>query len=500
MPDGRPRLDATRTTAAASGVSRSERRRQTERRRGRVAVRRGARAVGGLLAVTLLVGSGLTFSFYNRLTTQAGVAASPQQIEGNVAAEGFDGQDMDILMIGTDTRTGTDIPAEDGAGDALHNTDTIMLIHVPADGSRASVVSFPRDTWVTLPTGGKAKINAAYAYGYASVPAAAPEQEKKDAGQAWLVQTVSAFSGVQIDHFVEVTLAGFHNLTTQVGGIDVNLCQATEDLEYSGASFPAGPQHLDADQALSFVRQRHGLVGGDLDRIKRQQYFMGSMLRKVLDREIEDLFAPSELAGLIDALAGTISFDKDLDPLLLAEQMRNVAAGNVEFHTIPLAAEPDEKISGQWVLLPATDEELKSFFQGLSTAAAPTVPDAGPPDAPATAPPAAGVPVQLYLGTADPAGVVAADLQARGYLVESTLPAAGSYPVTEIQHGPDMAAAAASLAAALPGSTTREVSTTPAGKLLVMVGANYPGLAVSGVQAPGPAQPDFTAANEGCIN
>ena len=504
MPDGRPSRATSSPTGARSGISRSERRRLQHRERHpiRIALRRGVRAVSALSALVLLVGSGLTFTFFNRLTTQAGVAASPQEVQGNVAAEGFDGKDMDILMIGTDTRTGTDIPAEDGAGDALHNTDTIMLIHVPADGSRASVVSFPRDTWVPLPTGDKSKINSAYAYGYASVDFAAPEQQKKDAGQQRLIQTVSAFSGVQIDHFVEITLAGFRDLTKQVGGIDVNLCQATEDLEYSGANFPAGPQHLDENQALSFVRQRHGLLGGDLDRIKRQQYFMGAMLRKVLDREIGDLFAPARLASLIDALAGTITFDTDLDPLLLAEQMRNVAAGNVEFHTVPLAPVPDEKINGQWVLLPAADEQVKTFFQTLS---APTTPPASAassaPGAGSAAPAVpTGLPVQVYLGTDDPSGVAQADLQARGYVVESTAAASSAYAVTEIQYGPGMAAQAAALSASLAGSTTREVSTTPPGKLLVVVGDNYPGLAASGTPPPDAAAPDFTAASDGCIN
>ena len=506
MTDAHSDPAAIRPSASRSGISRSERRRQQHREQHpiRTSMRRGVRAVSALIAFILLVGSGLTFTFFNRLTTQAGVAASPQEIKGNVAAEGFDGQDMDILMIGTDTRTGTDIPAEDGAGDTLHNTDTIMLIHVPADGSRASVVSFPRDTWVTLPTGEKSKINSAYAYGYASVDAAGPEQQKKDAGQQWLIQTVSAFSGVQIDHFVEITLAGFQDLTRTVGGIDVNLCEATQDLEYSGADFPAGPQHLDENQALAFVRQRHG-IGSDLNRIKRQQYFMGAMLRKVLDREVSDLLNPMKLAQMIDALAGTITFDKDLDPLLLAEQMGDVAAGNVGFYTIPIAG--DDTIGGQQVLVPVSQGAMLEFFAGLSlhgdaagSAGSPGSAGSTGSAGSANGQQGAGVSVQVYLGTDDPAGVAAADLQARGYVVESTAPASGVYPATEIQYGPDMAAQAAALTAALPGSTTREVSTTPPGKLLVVVGANYPGLAASGAQSPEATQPDFTAANEGCIN
>lgn len=500
-------------------LTRSERRRlqRAERHPVRTALTRGARAVSMLLAGVLLLGSGMTFVYYKQLTSKAATAASVENVEGNVAAEGFDGRDMDILMIGTDTRTGTDIPAEAGStGDDLHNTDTIMLIHVPADGSRASIVSFPRDTWVQIANRGeKAKINSAYAYGYNSVTDPnAPEQARKDAGQQWLIQTISAFTGVQIDHFVEVTLAGFRDLTKAVGGVDVNLCEPTEDLEYSGANFPAGKQHLDENQALSFVRQRHGLKNGDLDRIKRQQYFMAQILRKVLDREIGDLFDPAKLSELIDALAGTISYDPELSPLLLAEQMRDVAAGNVEFRTIPLAEYYEQRIGGQDVVVPADEAEVLAFFQSLS-APAPSSPGAsssssaaasGSASSSTAAPPTSAVPlppVLLYLGTADPNAqqVATADLQAKGYPIEATHTASLSYDTTEIQYAPDQAAAAAALQAQLPGSATRQVGTTPPGKLLVVVGANYPGLAgASGSASPTTSVPPvITAATDDCI-
>lgn len=464
---------------------------------------RGLRAVSALLAAIMLLGSGLTFLYYNRLTSQAGTAASVQDVQGNEAATGVDGRDMDILMIGTDTRTGTDIPAEEGAGDDLHNTDTIMLIHVPADGSRASIVSFPRDTWVTLPNGEKSKINSAYAYGWASVTDPnATVQQRKDAGQKWLVQTVNAFSGVQIDHFVEVTLAGFRDLTKAVGGVDVNLCAATKDPEYSGADFPAGKQHLNESQALSFVRQRHYLPNGDLDRIKRQQYFMAQILRKVLDRQVGDLLNPAKLGDLIDALAGTISFDRDLNPLMLAEQMRDVAAGNVEFRTVPLADSPFKRIGGQEVVLPADEDTLKVFFQTLSAPA-----PAKPAPTSSSAPASSSAPgssqslprIYLYLGPsyAEAVSAVTADLTGRGYTVSSAAVADADPAATEIQYGAGAAEAAAALSAQLPGSVTREVTTTPSGTLVVLAGPNYPGLDSTATAAVAP--PDITAASENCI-
>lgn len=495
------------TGSTAQPVTRRQRRKNQHPVQ--AAMLRISRGVAALLALMLLVGSGLTYAYFNRLTAQAGTGTSLDDVEGNSAGEGYSGEAMDILMIGTDGRAGTDIPEEDQTG-GLQNTDTMMLIHVPADGSRASIVSFPRDTYVELPNGENSKLNAAYAFGYNDAPEGSTEQQRKDAGRNNLIQTINILSGVQIDHFVEVTLAGFRDLTKAVGGVEVNLCAPVDD-SYSGANFPAGKQHLDENQALAFVRQRHGLPNGDLDRIKRQQYFMGAMIREVLDQGMLDLLNLDKLNELIDALANTISYDAGLNPLQLAEQLRNIAAGDVEFRTIPLATPAEDKIPGIGdVLLPADEQQMKAFFNGLSEPAKPSESpesesgsESGSPStssAPAIDP--ASITVDVYDGTQTPglADQVSAALTAAGFAIDNRSPALTSdYDVTEVHYATGMEAQANAVAAALPGATLVADDTTPTGKILVVVGASYGSPDATAAPTADPGEPDSTAANTDCI-
>ncbi|MBU8834651.1 LCP family protein, partial [Mycolicibacterium goodii] len=91
------------------------------------------------------------------------------------------------------------------------------------------------------------------------------------------LRAVRSLTGVPIDYFAEINLAGFYDLAQTLGGVDVCLNHAVYD-SYSGADFPAGRQRLNAAQALAFVRQRHGLDNGDLDRTHRQQAFLSSVM------------------------------------------------------------------------------------------------------------------------------------------------------------------------------------------------------------------------------
>ncbi|GAB3296800.1 LytR family transcriptional regulator [Epidermidibacterium keratini] len=491
------------TGSTAQPVTRRQRRRHEHPVQ--TAMLRASRAVSALLALVLLVGSGLTYAYFNRLTAQAGTGTSLEDVEGNSAGEGYSGEAMDILMIGTDGRAGTDIPEED-AGGGLQNTDTMMLIHVPADGSRASIVSFPRDTYVQLPNGENSKLNAAYAFGYNDAPEGSTEQQRKDAGRNNLIQTINILSGVQIDHFVEVTLAGFKDLTKAVGGVEVNLCAPVDD-SYSGANFPAGKQHLDENQALAFVRQRHGLPNGDLDRIKRQQYFMGAMIREVLDQGMLDLLNLDKLNQLVDALANTISYDAGLNPLQLAEQLRNIAAGDVEFRTIPLAEPPEDRIPGIGdVLMPADDAQMKAFFNGLSgpepTADEPSSESSSTTSsAPAIDP--ASITVDVYDGTQTPglADQLATTLTTAGFVIDNRAPALTSdYQATEVHYPAGMEAQATAVAAALPGASVLPDNTAPAGKILVIVGSTYGSPDATATPTADPGEPDSTAANTDCIN
>src|SRR4051812_18263977 len=199
----------------------------------------GLRIVAAVVSAALLAGSG--WGWYLTRVADASVNRTDA-----IPASGNDGigTDMNLLLVGQDGRT--DLTPEQlaelnaGANDSGGlNTDTMILVHVPADGSRASFVSFPRDSYVQIPGHGRDKLNAAYAYGYNSVDSSAPKAEKEAAGAQLLVQTISKLSGLQIDHYAEVDLLGFFNLATVVGGVEVNLCYAVDDSQYSGAVFPA---------------------------------------------------------------------------------------------------------------------------------------------------------------------------------------------------------------------------------------------------------------------
>ncbi|MFV0532710.1 MAG: LCP family protein [Cumulibacter sp.] len=448
------------------------------------------RVLCGVLSVVLLGGAAYGTALLNRIQTSAGTLDSTDG-EHNVDRVGnFD--DENILVVGNDSRDGysqEDLDKIGASDEGSMATDSIMLIHVPANGESASVVSFPRDSWVDIPGYGESKINSAFVSGYSSLPDGASEAERRAEGQKTLIATVSQLSGMKVDHYVEVSLLGFYDLTEALGGIEVNLCEPAYDpSQNSGADFPAGKQTLDGSQALSFVRQREGLNNGDLDRIKRQQFFVGAVLRKVLDQDLLDLANIGKLTDIIDALTGTINYSKGLDPLELADQMSAVATGDVTFQTVPVANQ-DAKIGEASVVLLEDQDSLDEFFENLSGGG--TQQDDAPAtettEAPETLDPAE-VSVEVYNGTtAAGAGQTAADaLTEDGFTVTGVLPAAtADWAESVVQYPPGMEAEAATVAAAVGGGTKTEES-ADIGSVMLIVGANYPGL--SG----GSAQPGST--------
>ncbi|GAB2986295.1 LCP family protein [Amycolatopsis acidiphila] len=204
-----------------------ERRRARPRRRGLILVAAVAAVVAAITAVVVP----------QALHRSAPPVATPPATTQN------------ILLVGLD----------DGG-----NADSIVLGRLGGDGS-ASAISLPRDSWVDLPGLGMGKLGSAYARGGAST----------------LLGAVRELTGTQADHFVLVDMAGFAKLSTAVGGVPVCLRNAVHD-PFSGTSFPAGQQVLAGPAALAFLRQRHGLPNGDLDRIVRLQSFLRSLANQVV--------------------------------------------------------------------------------------------------------------------------------------------------------------------------------------------------------------------------
>lgn len=302
-----------------------------------------------LVSLLVLGGTGYAWSTVSGLTS--GLTTADVIDPHNQSASG----PQNILMVGIDTRTdaqGNPLPASilnqlhAGQGtDGGDNTDTMIVVHIPAGGGQAMAFSIPRDSYVDLAGGyGKHKINSAYTYGQVAAAKQLRAQgvsgpdlnvQAAQAGAKNAIQTVENFTGLQINHFASVNLVGFYDISQAIGGVPVCLKAPVND-SYSGANFPAGQQTIQGAQALAFVRQRHGLPLGDLDRIKRQQAFMASMAHTILSAGV--LTDSTKLNNLVGAIQKSITLDKGWDVLSFAQQMQGMTAGAIQFKTIPIVS------------------------------------------------------------------------------------------------------------------------------------------------------------------
>jgi LCP family protein required for cell wall assembly len=310
------------------------------------------RTVVALVSASLLAAIGFGWFTYrtaaNNVVRDNVIAAAPPA----GSARDLPRTEQTILLVGLDSRTdaqGNPLPREvlDAlrAGDANgeQNTDTMMVVHIPADpAKKAFAVSLPRDSYVDIAGGfGTHKLNSAYARAKVAAAndlrnsgadAATVERESVTAGRKNLIATVSALTGLTIDHYAEINLFGFSEITKAVGGVPVCLNAPVHD-SYSGAYFPAGPQTLQGVDALKFVRQRHGLQNGDLDRVRRQQAFMAGLANQLFSSGT--LTSPGRISDLVNALTKAVVLDQNWDVLSFASQLAGLTGDHIEFSTIP---------------------------------------------------------------------------------------------------------------------------------------------------------------------
>ncbi|MCD2187831.1 LCP family protein [Actinomycetospora soli] len=274
----------------------------------------GAGLVLALLAAGALFA--VTQQFSDRMHRYEGVFAI------DPSTRPVQGEGQTFLLVGTDTRspdptTGTEATASDWVP-GMQRSDVIMLVNVSDDGTHSSVVSIPRDSWVSIPGRGMNKINAAYSWG----------------GPSLLVQTVESLTRVRVDHFAVIDFAGFAQMTDAAGGIDVTVGQATN---FGGVAVPAGPQHLNGTQALSYVRERKSLPGGDFDRVRRQQNALRALATSAISSGT--LSSPTQAYGLADSLATWVGVDDTFsanDLRAFVWGLRDLRASNIDFLTAPV--------------------------------------------------------------------------------------------------------------------------------------------------------------------
>ncbi|WP_066905787.1 LCP family protein [Millisia brevis] len=441
---------------------------------------RAARVLTAVLSLLILVGVGVGW------TVESDVASGFMVSDalGAGTSDGSANGDVNILLIGLDSRKamdGSDLPAE-VVSDELHagdsdvggyNTNTLILLHVPGDGSRATAVAIPRDDWVDVPGYGMHKIKEAYGLAKFDeekrlqnsgiTDPATLEQRSRDAGRKSTLATVQNLLRVPIDHFAEVNLIGFYDIAQALGPIDVCLNAPVQD-SYSGADFPAGPQSLNASQALAFVRQRHGLDNGDLDRTHRQQAFLSGVIANLESTGvIGDI---GKLQSLLDAIRQDIVIDSGFDPLSFVSRAENLTTGDLDFYTLPITGY--ETIGGQDVntVDPARlRTEIAALF-GTPATTVDTVSGATAPTGHET--------VDVINGTArDGLGAAtSADLTAQGYHT-GTIRTGRATATTTVVYGAGGETDATALAARY-GVTATSDRALAAHRIVLTLGADSP--------------------------
>jgi LCP family protein required for cell wall assembly len=319
------------------------------RRRRRIQV---ARRWTVLVLVVALVGAG-GYAAINYVQFLAGV----RHIAALPSSSNLSGKQQNILLVGDDSRPANataqqlaELGTQEDGGSS--NTDTMMVLHIPADGDKISLISFPRDSWVAIPGFGMNKLNAAFTLG-------SLHGGGDSGGAKLLISTIHNLTGLTINHFVRVSLLGFYTIAQALGPLQVCLNHAVDD-PYSTTDLPAGVSTIDAQQALAFVRQRHGLPDGDLDREIRQQYFLSLEAHKIVSAGT--LLDPVKLHNVLTAVSSSLETDPNLDLLSLAVRLRNVTGKDLSTQTIPVSGTPTITVDGQAVSIVQVDTAAMPAF------------------------------------------------------------------------------------------------------------------------------------------
>ncbi len=270
-----------------------------------------------------------------------------------------DGPAVNYLLIGSDSREGSDPDSSDfgGIGDTSdvsgRRSDTIMILRQERDGNGAALVSLPRDLWVEIAGQGyDSRINSAY-----------------NEGADVLAATITQELGIPINHVVDIDFFGFKELVDAIGGTTICFDYVTRDTN-SGLAQQPGCNRLDGEQALAYARSRHYEEfrdgdwqedpRADLGRIERQQHFISTTVESTIQRLQADPFLASDL---IDAATGTVRLDNGLDPLEAAGTLRKAFDTGFTTYQLPVVG---ETIDGNAVLLLGDGaDEILDYFRGV---------------------------------------------------------------------------------------------------------------------------------------
>ncbi|MEU9132933.1 LCP family protein [Kitasatospora sp. NPDC048540] len=466
--------------------------RPAKTRRGRI-----ARGLGATAAVLVVATAGVGAWFYQRLdhnisTFSADGVATSRPPAGPTASGG--GRPVNILLLGSDTR-------QDGNGDlgggeeGVGHSDTAILLHVYADHKHAVGVSIPRDTLVTvpacrLPSGSWSQARTNQMFNSAFTVGEYPQ-----GNPACTQNTVEALTGLRVDHTIVVDFKGFAAMTEAVHGVDVCV---PNDVNSYGIHLAKGRQTVSGQQALDYVRARHGFGdGSDIGRVKRQQAFMSSLIKKIRSQG----FNPTTLLPLADAATKSLTVDPELGSAVkladFAQSLQGIDLADISFVTVPwryqgervALVHPD--VDALWALLRQDRTLTGQSAADPSATASPSAPQLPSPTA--TAPAAGDVPLTVHNASraGGLGGQAAADLRTKGYLQVTVGPDTAFRRTTLIGYAQGQQAAADRLAQLFPGA---EVQPDPAADgLTVTLGRDYAATRTTGPDADGTAAGTPTA-------
>lgn len=226
-----------------------------------------------------------------------------------------------FLLAGTDRRS--EVPTTGSQAKApswiygAQRSDTIMLVHLTADGERAYVVSIPRDSWIDIPRRGQDKANAAFSYG----------------GAPLFVETIEDLTDVRVDHVAVVDWSGLVGLVDALGGVELTF---ETDTVGSGRTWSAGTHTLSGEEVLDYVSERYRLPNGEFGRIQRQQAVLRSIAGGLFSRDV--LSSPATALATAKAITRSLSVDETLglkDMVALAMKGKDLRPQDVTYVTVP---------------------------------------------------------------------------------------------------------------------------------------------------------------------
>ncbi|MBO1415958.1 LCP family protein [Streptomyces sp. FH025] len=498
------------------------------------------RVVACTVGFTVFAASGVVWYEYTALTdgmTTSGVIAetkkdAPKHLDNSVnllligldSRKNMDGSDLDPQFVQDELHAGH---SSDVGG---YNTNSLILLHIPANGGKAQAVSIPRDDYVMTYNGdgtqqGMHKIKEAYGIAKEKVnpglvakglKGADLEKAGRDAGRAATIRTVQKFLDQPVDHIAEVNLMGFYDIAKAVQPIQVCLTHDTKDPamegQGSGADFKKGINTLNASQALAFVRQRHNLDDGkgntgDFARTHRQQAFISSVVHKLKqDGIVSDI---GKLQALFGVVQKDLVIDNEWNVLDFAQQAPALTGGNVEFNTLTFDGFGTKNGQDVNLVTPSKIQKVVKQLFGYADASAPSAPADGESDSPATPAATEPAPTQAPAKAASPAtvdvfnastaagvssGAEAKALVAMGFKEGRTGSAAGKPKTTTVTYGKGAKDAADQIAARY-GVTATESSSAAADHVVVTLGSTFTGVASDKPAAPSAPATGDPAAN-----